>query len=143
MIHFGGTYPQYYKGDLSFTKSDSRFGLWEIPIDDFGLGKESFGYKGRTGIIDTGTSLILIPNNDAIPLHQKIPGARTNGESFAVPCTTNSSLFITFSGVEYEIPPTDWVGEVINNALDLCLSGIVGRVSITVPTTLGLLANMP
>lgn len=129
VVHFGRIVKSYYTGDMTFSKSISDLGYWEIDIDDAAVDGKSLGLKGRTAIIDTGTSLILLPPDDAYNLHLAIEGARTDGESFAVPCVTNKTLDMTFSGVTYRIPPIDWIGDPTVLGGQYCLSHIISRVS--------------
>ncbi|KAF8418591.1 aspartic peptidase domain-containing protein [Tirmania nivea] len=134
VVHFGRIEKSYYTGVITYSESNSDLGYWEIDLDDAALDGKSLGFGGRTAIIDTGTSLILIPPDDAFNLHLAIEEARTDGESFAVPCGTNMTLEITISGTTYKIPPIDWVGDPTAPDGLYCLSHIVSR-TITGPTT--------
>ena len=129
VIHFGGIDKSYYTGDMTYSKSISDLGYWEINLDDAALSGKSLGIQGRTAIIDTGTSLILLPPDDAYSLHLAIEGARTDGESFAVPCNTNTTIDFTFSGATYKVPPIDWIGDQTTPGGLYCLSHIISRVS--------------
>lgn len=136
VIHFSRIEKSYYTGNMTYSKSISNLGYWEIGLDDAAVDGKSLGFKGkgRTAIIDTGTSLILLPPDDAYNLHLAIEGARTDGEAFAVPCDTNKTLDMTFSGVTYKIPPIDWVGDPTAPEGQYCLSHIISR-TITGPNT--------
>lgn len=127
VVHFGGIDKSYYTGVMTYSKSISDLGYWEIDLDDIGVDGKSLGLKGRTAIIDTGTSLILLPPGDAYNLHLAIEGAKTDGESFAVPCNTNKTLDMTFSGVTYKIPPIDWIGDQTAPDGLYCLSHVISR----------------
>lgn len=129
VIHFGGLDKTYYTGEISFFPSISRFGLWELAVEDAAFAGKKYGFTGRTAIIDTGTTLVLLPPADAMKLHEIIDNAMTNGETFAVPCKTTQSMDFIFNGVSFSIPPKDWVGEAIGQGTDLCISMIMGRVS--------------
>jgi len=127
VVHFGAMDERYYEGEMTFSKSISEYGYWELALDDAALDGKSYGFEGRNAIIDTGTSLILLPPDDAYNFHLALGNARTDGESFAVPCDTNKTIDITFSGVTYSIPPIDWVGDRIMTGEDYCLSHIISR----------------
>jgi len=129
VVHFGRIDKSYYTGDMTFSKSIPDSGYWEIELDDAAVDGKSIGFKGRTAIIDTGTSLIILPPDDAYTLHLAIQGARTDGEAFAVPCVTNKTLDMTFAGVTYKIPPIDWIGGPTAPGGLYCISHIIARVS--------------
>lgn len=129
VIHFGAVDDAYFEGDIVYSPSISDLGYWEIEVDDFAVDGKSLGFPTRRkAIIDTGTSLILAPESDAMTLHAGINDAKSNGELFAIPCDTNSTLDITINDVVYSILPQDWVGEQTGSGR-YCLSNVIGRVS--------------
>ncbi|KAK6336043.1 hypothetical protein TWF730_003415 [Orbilia blumenaviensis] len=112
---------KYY--DVNVTTS-----LWSIQMSDVILDGQTANFKGgRSAIIDTGTALILIPPEDALKLHQFIPGTKSNGETFYIPCDTTISLQLQFGNDKYPISSKDYVGDPIDANNELCLSLIVGR----------------
>ncbi|PWW76545.1 acid protease [Tuber magnatum] len=127
VVNFGAIDATLFEGQLNFMSSVSRQGLWEIKVDDTSIDGQGTGISGRTAIIDSGTSLILLPPDDARRLHSIIPGAETNGDAFAVPCNTTSNIEFTFGGVKYKVPPKDYVSERIKPDEDICQSLITGR----------------
>jgi hypothetical protein len=77
--------------------------------------------------LDTGTTIILIPQDDAVAIHEKIPGAKPDGQGgFTVPCDTNSRLALTFGKQPFEIDSKDLAFRPLdpNNATGDCTSGI-------------------
>lgn len=71
---------------------------------------------------------MLIPNPDAVALHDAIPGSMTDGQGdFAVPCSTDANIAIIFNGVPFSISPKDYVGPPLNETNSLCQSNIVGQ----------------
>jgi len=128
VVNFGATDPGLFEGELNFMPSVSQHGLWEIKVDDASVDGRGAGISGRTAVIDSGTSLILVPPGDALKLHSIVPGAMTNGDVFAVPCNTTSNIEFTFGGVKYKVPPKDYVSEKISAEGDICQSLITGRV---------------
>ena len=128
VVNFGAVDAGLFEGELNFMPSLSQNGLWEIKVDDTSVDGRGAGISGRTAVIDSGTSLILVPPGDALKLHSIIPGAQTNGDVFAVPCNTTSNIEFTFGGVKYKVPPKDYVSDMINADEDICQSLITGRV---------------
>lgn len=127
-ITFGALDSSKFSGDISYTDGVSADGLWEIPVDGAGVDGQSLGLTGKTAIIDTGTSYILMPPMDAQALHAKLPGSAKSGEAFTLPCDTNLPVQFTFSGVTYDVSPKDYVGKPDKTG-KTCASNIVGHQS--------------
>lgn len=125
-ITFGGADTSKFSGELSYTDSISIDGLWEIPTDGAAVDNHSVGLTGKTAIIDTGTSYILMPLNDAKALHARLPGSLNHGDTFTIPCNTSLPIQLTFSEVSYEVLAMDYVGEADKTG-KMCRSKIVGR----------------
>ena len=134
-ITFGAPDTSKFSGDLSYTNTISTDGLWEIPADGAGVNGQSLELAGKTAIIDTGTSYILMPLEDATALHAKVPGSANSGETFTVPCDTTLAVQFTFSGVAYDVLPKDYVGKPDKTG-KTCASNIIGRQSFGADTWL-------
>lgn len=125
-LNFGAPNPDRYDGDLEWTSTiDNDRGFWEIPVDDAAFDGTSAQFTDRTAIIDTGTSYILLPGDDAAALHKLIPQSAQNGEVFTVPCNTMQPLQLSFSNVVYNISAEDYVGRSLGGGA--CQSNIIGR----------------
>jgi len=101
-------------------------GFWEGAMSVSSNGQD-LGLQGRTAILDTGTTLIVAPDSDAVAVHQTIPGAQSDGQGgFTIPCTTNTSIALTFSGQAFAIDPRDLLFAPVdpNNLEGDCVSGI-------------------
>ncbi|RVD80261.1 uncharacterized protein DFL_008162 [Arthrobotrys flagrans] len=130
-ITFGGIDGSRIEGGveaLKYYDVNTTSSLWSIRMSDVVLdGKNADFQGGRSVIIDTGTALILIPPADALKLHQFIPGTKSNGETFYIPCNTDISLHFQFGSDKYQISNKDYVGDPIDADRELCISLIVGR----------------
>ncbi|EOD45290.1 putative aspartic-type endopeptidase protein [Neofusicoccum parvum UCRNP2] len=125
-LNLGAPNPDRYDGDLAWTSTiDNDRGFWEIPIDDAAYGGTQAGLTDRTAIIDTGTSYMLLPGNDAAALHKLIPQSAQNGEIFTIPCSTTQSLQLSFNNIAYNISAKDYVGRNVGGST--CQSNIIGR----------------
>ena len=122
-ITFGGVDSSRYSGKLSYTKVANTEN-WEIAASDAGVNGNGIGFTGKTAIIDSGTSYILMPESDAQAVHNLIPGSSQNGEIFVIPCSTTASVYFTFSGIQYTVPPKDFIGQTVGNG---CQSKIIGH----------------
>ncbi|KAE9981791.1 hypothetical protein EG328_011383 [Venturia inaequalis] len=124
-INFGSPDSSRYDGDLNnIAAVKSTSGFWEIPIADAGVDGKKVGITGRTAIIDSGTSFILMPQDDAAKLHKAIPNSSQNDESFTVPCDSTNKVQIVFGTVTYDISPKDYIGNPSGSG---CASNIIGR----------------
>ncbi|KAI9785747.1 MAG: hypothetical protein M1839_008764 [Geoglossum umbratile] len=125
VVTFGDWDKSKFDGDLSWIDNVSKDGLWEIPVSDVAVGSNAGKFVGKTAIIDTGTSMILLPPNDAAKLHSLFPKMKQDGESFQIPCSSTQSILFTLGGVTYAVPPKDYLGRSIDD--QYCASNIIGR----------------
>ncbi|CAG8540464.1 5742_t:CDS:1, partial [Cetraspora pellucida] len=112
-------------GKITFNKLVNNIGFWTIGLDDASVNKKALNLGKRNAIIDTGTTLAIIPPNDAEKIHNKIPGAVVVQNQFCVPCNTTASVAFTFGGVSYSIDSRDITFQPIGQD-NLCVSGIAG-----------------
>lgn len=123
--------------DLDATKFDPKTlvavpnvntqGFWEAAMDAVSVDGTSLGLKGRTAILDTGTTLIVAPAADAAAVHKNIQGAKSDGQGgFTVPCTTTASVALSFGGTSFAIDPRDIAFQPVDPADPTgdCVSGI-------------------
>ncbi|KAI0370349.1 acid protease [Pilatotrama ljubarskyi] len=100
-------------------------GFWEGAMDGVSVDGQDVGLQGRTAILDTGTTLIVAPDADAAAVHAAIPGAQSDGQGgFTIPCNTNASVALTFSGQEFAIDTRDLIFAQADNTGENCISGI-------------------
>ena len=123
-INFGSPDATKYTGALSFTDTVSDQLQWEIPVDDAIVNGVPCKLTGNTAIIDTGTSFMLLPPDDAKVLHAQIPGSQSAGAVYHIPCSTTVSIEVVFSKVGYSISPKDYVGAPLQGGG--CQSQIIG-----------------
>lgn len=122
-VTFGGVDESKLNGNITYTDTISSSNRWEIPVDDVAVNGQACNFTGKGAIIDTGTSYMMLPPDDAKTVHSLIPGATSSGQNFVLPCDSDAEIRITFSGVSYNISPKDYVGQ---KAGDSCVSTIVG-----------------
>jgi hypothetical protein len=125
-LNLGEVNKERFSGDLNWSNIiDNENGFWEIPIDNAGVNGKQLGITGRSAIIDTGTSFILMPEQDAVKVHQQIPGYKQDAETFSVPCDTTAIVQFTINKQVYNISTPDWRGGKLDTGL--CRSNIIGR----------------
>ena len=116
-----------YSGDITYmscVESSSEF--WEIPLDAASVDGKSVALGGkRTAIVDSGTSFVLLPPDDALALHSGIQGFQQDGEAFLVPCDSKAGIQFSFGGRAFDVSSEDWMGAEVKGGL--CRSNIIGR----------------
>ena len=127
-VTFGGLdTTKFDQNTLVTVKNVNQKGFWEGAIDAVSVDGNDLGLNGRTAILDTGTTLMVLPQTDAQVIHKSIPGAKDIGNgAFSVPCTTNSSVALTFGQQLFNIDPRDIAFLPLdqNNPTGDCASGI-------------------
>ena len=105
-------------GTLVTVPNTSQEGLWEANFT-VSVNGEDLGLQGRSAILDTGTSLLVVPDVDAQIIHAKIPGTKSDGQSgYLIPCTTTAIVTFTFGVQKFDINSLDLLfGPVDNNNL--------------------------
>jgi hypothetical protein len=134
-VTFGGlAEAKFNRSTLITLNNVNTKGFWEVGLDAVSVDGNNLGLTGRTAIMDTGSALIFAPLGDAQAIHKSIPGANETGNgTFTVPCTTNSSIALTFGQQSFAIDPRDIVlGPVDQNDPPLnCASGITAGQNAT------------
>ena len=126
-ITFGGLDPTKFDPNTLVTFDNvNTQGFWEGAVS-FSVDGQDLGLDGRTAILDTGTTLIIAPPDDAEAVHAAIPGAQSDGQGgFTIPCTTTATVALTFGGQTFNINPQDLLFAPVdpNDLTGDCISGI-------------------
>ncbi|CCM04981.1 uncharacterized protein FIBRA_07179 [Fibroporia radiculosa] len=126
-ITFGGLDDTKFDANTLVTFDNvNTEGFWEGALTAITSNGQNLGLTGRTAILDTGTTLIIAPPDDAAAVHETIPGAQSDGEGgFTIPCTTNTSIALEFGGRSFAINPLDLLfAPVTDDLTGDCVSGI-------------------
>ena len=126
-ITFGGLDTSKFDPNTLVTfQNVNQDGFWEgaftVSVDG-----QDLGLQDRTAILDTGTTLIIAPADDAQALHASIPGSKSDGQGgFVIPCTNNAVVSMTFGDQAFDINPVDLLFAPVdpNDLQGDCLSGI-------------------
>jgi len=108
-ITFGALDPtKFDSATLVTVPNVNTQGFWEAALDAATVNGVNTGLTGRTTILDTGTTLMVLPAADAQTIHDNIQGAASDGQGgFTVPCTLTDSVALTYSGQVFTIDPRD------------------------------------
>nr|GAT46207.1 predicted protein [Mycena chlorophos] len=108
-VTFGGLDSTKFDPSTQVTINSTNSGFWIIPLDGASVNGKSVKIQSNTGFMDTGTTLLLMPEADAVAVHQQIPGAQQKNGQFTIPCDTKATVSLTFGGKNFDINPSDLV----------------------------------
>jgi len=127
-ITFGALDPTKFDASTLVTLPNvNTQGFWEVALDAATVNGVDTGLTGRTTIMDTGTTLMVVPAADAQAIHSQIQGSQPDGQGgFTVPCTMTDSVALTYSGQVFTIDPRDIAFTPVdpNDPTGACTSGI-------------------
>lgn len=72
----------------------------------------------------SGTSLILVPPEDAVKIYNAIPDSQQISSGFTIPCNTKTVVSLKFAGSVFTIDPRDLVQLPLDSSGLRCTSGI-------------------
>ncbi|KAG0086705.1 Type I transmembrane sorting receptor [Podila epicladia] len=127
---FGGIDNTSYTGALTYVPVTKK-GYWQVLIQDAAFNGKSLKQTSQ-GIIDTGTTLMIISNAAAAAIHKQIPGAvnSTQQGGWLVPCSlaknTKDAVSFKMGGKSFQVPVADLAWSPISNGSKTCFSGVQG-----------------
>lgn len=131
-----------YSGEVSYTpllQNDNHY--WQMKIDSVYVGSQLVNFSiaenvtgsqsrnTRSGIVDSGTTLLILPTQDALDLHTFFPKSVSDGTNFAIFCNSTMDIFLELNGVKWSISPKDYLGEPYSSDSyyqGYCVSNIQG-----------------
>ncbi|KAG0213938.1 hypothetical protein BGX28_003116 [Mortierella sp. GBA30] len=108
-VIFGGVDTTKYVGNFTWAPIVDK-NAWKIHFDAVSLGGKSLELSGDA-LIDSGTSLIVVPAKVAKTFHDLITGAQEVPQvGWILPCNTSvGDLNFTISGVQFRVPAEELV----------------------------------
>ncbi|KAJ7106479.1 acid protease [Mycena crocata] len=80
---------------------------------------------GKTALMDTGTTLLIVDEKDAAAIHAKIPGAKLGDSGrYTLPCDSTASVALKFAGISFAIDAKDLKFASNGRTTGDCTSGI-------------------
>ncbi|KAK2460904.1 hypothetical protein APHAL10511_007374 [Amanita phalloides] len=126
-VTFGGMDPtKFVARTLVTVKNQSKLGFAEVALDAIHVNGADLGWRNRTLILDTGTTLIIAPPKDTAAIHAAIPGAKNIGGTWTVPCNFTTPISFKIGGREFTIDHRDiaFIPFEQNDPNGACMSGI-------------------
>ncbi|RIB13035.1 aspartic peptidase domain-containing protein, partial [Gigaspora rosea] len=126
----GGVDKSKFKGKITYNSvipspGYNGIAFWQINLDDASVDGKSLSFSGKSATIDTGTTNLLIPPDDAKAIHDKIPNSEFDSQNvvYIIPCDTTAVVSLKFGGVDYKIPARDLIWLPISGTQ--CISTII------------------
>lgn len=130
-MQFRGLDESKFEANSLVTLNATDDAFWKINVGGVTVNGADISISGdRIALMDTGTTLLVIPTADAAAIHAKIPGAKlTSSGQYTVPCNTNASVAIQFGGKSFPINSKDLPFASGGRTTGDCTSGIAPTAS--------------
>ncbi|KAF8986288.1 hypothetical protein BGZ46_006910 [Entomortierella lignicola] len=126
---FGGYDPERFEGELTWVPV-SKKAYWQVKCDGVFFDGMDLQAKGDV-IIDTGTTLVIVPTALAKAIHGQIPGAiYDNDNGWIIPNTPEvaalSGIQFLLNGVKFDVVMKDMLREEVEGKKGYVYSGVAG-----------------
>ncbi|PHH80280.1 hypothetical protein CDD82_1882 [Ophiocordyceps australis] len=111
---FGGIDDSRYKGQIEYIPL-RRKAYWEVDLDSIALGDEVANLENTGVILDTGTSLNVLPTDFAEILNKEIGAKKGWSGQYTVDCSKRNSLpdiVFSLAGSNYSLSANEYILEV-------------------------------
>ncbi|KAI0690105.1 aspartic peptidase domain-containing protein [Cytidiella melzeri] len=104
---------------------------WTVNMGGMAINQLQSIPTNLTAAVDSGTSLLLVPDAVAKEFYDMIPGSQDatterGGGFYTYPCSSSLSLSLSFSGMSFSIRTDDFnLGKLSEESTD-CVGGIIG-----------------
>jgi len=119
-----------FSGDLMYEELVSE-SYWEVGLTSVTMNGQSVT-SATKGVVDTGTSIFAGPTADVAAIAAKVGAQPTpvNPDEYTIDCSLVPNLpvleFVLASGQNYTFNPLDYVDEVTEGGVTMCLFGMTG-----------------
>nr|AAB91421.1 pregnancy-associated glycoprotein [Equus zebra] len=131
VVMFGGVDPSYYTGELHWVPVSKPL-YWQISMDSISInGKVIACDGGCQAIVDTGTSLLLGPQDAVLNIQEIIQARRSTSGGYFIDCdavNTLPDILFTIDGIGYPVPANAYIQK--DAALGICFSSFEGNEDI-------------
>ncbi|KAF9089933.1 hypothetical protein BGX23_006357 [Mortierella sp. AD031] len=126
---FGSIDSTKFTGNLTYVPVTQQ-GYWQVAIEGVSFNGESLNQTAE-GIIDTGSTLVMVSDAAATAIHKNVKGSYYSDEfqGWVVPClvaNATGSVAFTMAGKPFEVPLADLAWDAVTMGNKLCFSGIQG-----------------
>ncbi|KAF4974031.1 hypothetical protein FZEAL_9024 [Fusarium zealandicum] len=88
--NFGYINQAEYSGSIYFTPADRNSPWWQLTVQGFQVGKSKYTKYNYSAIVDTGTTLLLLPKTIVTAYYKQVKDAKLDSEMgvYIFPCTS-------------------------------------------------------
>jgi len=117
-----------YKGDLFYTPVKSNKGYWDMHVSGYAIGNGQRVNLSYTAVVDTGSSLWMVPDTMARAYWAQVPGTKNSGGNFVFPCNAKLPDVKVYIGNKHVVVPGENMNYQKPKGLSggKCLGGISG-----------------
>ncbi|ORX94590.1 Asp-domain-containing protein [Basidiobolus meristosporus CBS 931.73] len=121
-VTFGGYDTTHFSGSLNWIPVVQKT-YWTVALQGLTVGNSRIPLISKYAAIDTGTSLITIPDVEADAINQALGGVSTGNQGlYQIPCSGNlPNINIMFGNTQFPLTPDQYV---IQDTDGTCVSGI-------------------
>ena len=128
-ITIGGVNPAAFVGPFTTLNVMAMEGqppaFWDVSLDGAIVNGQRLKLSSAIATIDTGTSVIGVPQDDARAIYASVPGALpSGGGQYTFPCASMPFVSMVFGGRRFDINPADM--SIGKNKQGRCVGGIIG-----------------
>jgi len=130
---FGFLDSSKYTGDITYTDVDNSQGFWMFTPTGYAVGSGSVTQASLKGIADTGTTLIMAPDEVVTAYYKQVQGAQNNPQAggYTFPCSTTPPNFTLQIGNYNAVVPGKYINySPISAGSSTCFGGIQSDASI-------------
>ncbi|KII69610.1 Lysosomal aspartic protease [Thelohanellus kitauei] len=127
-LMFGGVNPLHFRGNFYETPVVSET-YWVVEAKSMGFGDAVICGQDCKVVVDSGTSLIIGPQEVVDVIHSKMGAIVSRGGMVTVNCSDIDklpTLFLTFSNFRLSVSPKDYVVKISMFGYEFCSSGFQG-----------------
>jgi cathepsin D len=127
-LTIGGVDDSLYTGSITYTPVTHQ-GFWQVDVESIAVNGYHSG--GFSGIIDTGSKLVVGDPNAVKQFYDSIPGSKDASSTvgagyYTVPCNSVPTVSLTFSGQSFEIAPGIFNLGPSSSGSEDCVGGVKG-----------------
>lgn len=126
-LFFGGSNSRYYRGNFTYVPVTHRY-YWQIKLEMARIGSLNLCQHGCQVIIDTGTSFLAVPYEQAILINESIGGTPAAYGTFSIPCEqvpNLPSLSFSLGGRHFQLRGEDYVFHDLVEDRTICASAFI------------------
>ncbi|KAH8261332.1 hypothetical protein KR044_007410, partial [Drosophila immigrans] len=134
-LFFGGSSPRHYRGNFTYVPVTHR-AYWQIRLEKARIGQLQLCQNGCQVIIDTGTSFLAVPYEQAVLINESIGGIPAAYGQYTVPCDQVAHLpplSFVLGDRRFQLKGEDYVFHDIFADRTICASAFIA-VDLPSPT---------